>query len=147
MRAAPAEGGFVSDVPAPTRSRDDGGRASSALRGVMDLMLEGCQILGHDRSNLYLNRSAEFQNRRPSSELFGRVYEEAWPGVEHTEVFARIRRTLETRVADHMRNELEFPDGGRGWYDLRFEPNPEGVLVLSANARATCRMCSIPSAG
>ena len=123
----------MSDVSAPTRSRDDEPRGSSPLPGVMDLMLEGCQILGHDRRYLYLNRAAELQNRRPSSELLGRVYEEAWPGVERTDVFARIRRTLETRVPGHMRNKFEFPDGGRGWYDLRFEPIPEGVLILSVD--------------
>lgn len=102
----------------------------------MDHMLEGCQILGPDWRYRYLNAAAERHNRRPNSELLGREYREMWPGVEQTEVFARIRRTLEERIPESMENEFEFPDGTRGWFEIRCQPVPEGVLILSVDITA-----------
>ena len=44
------------------------------LYAVFDSMLEGVQVLGHDWRYIYLNRSAEVHNRRPSRELLGNIY-------------------------------------------------------------------------
>jgi hypothetical protein len=45
-----------------------------------------------------------------------------WPGIENTEVFRRIKDTLENRVPHHMENEFVFPDGTVGWFDLSIQP-------------------------
>ncbi len=102
-------------------------------RSAMDAMLEGCQILSHDWRYLYVNPAAEVHNRRPAVELLGRKYAERWPGIEQTEVFERIGRVLRDRVPDRMLNEFTFPDGSVGWFELRFEPVPEGILILSTD--------------
>jgi PAS domain S-box-containing protein len=102
----------------------------------MDSMLEGCQVLGRDWTIRYLNASSAVHNRRPNEELLGRNYLEVWPGIESTPVFAAIRRSLEERVALRLENQFVFPDGTSGWFDLRFEPVPEGVLILSVDISA-----------
>ncbi len=103
------------------------------LRSTLDSMLEGCQILGYDWRYHYINPAAERHNQRPKEELLGRTYMETWPGIERTEVFAKIRQCLRDRVASHWENEFEFPDRSRGWFELRIEPVPEGVLILSTD--------------
>ncbi len=105
--------------------------AERRFRSTLDGMIEGCQLLGHDWRYLYINGAAEAHNRRPSHELLGNRYMDVWPGIEATEVFVRIRRSLVDRIVDHMENEFSFPDGTQGWFDLRFEPVPEGVIILS----------------
>jgi signal transduction histidine kinase/ActR/RegA family two-component response regulator len=58
---------------------------------------------------------------------------EVYPGIEHTAVFSTLRRCMEERNAVQMENEFEFRDGSKGWFELRFEPVPEGVAILSVD--------------
>jgi len=102
-------------------------------RGVLDSMLEGCQIIGFDWKYIYLNRTAEIHNRRPNKELIGRRYMDIWPGIEKTEVFKIIKNVLERRVPHHFENEFIFPEGNPGWFDLSIQPVPEGVFIQSVD--------------
>lgn len=106
-------------------------RGEERYRSTLDSILEGCQIIGHDWRYLYLNGAAEAHNRRSNRELLGRTMQEAWPGIEATDAFAAIRGALEDRTAFHGETSFTFPDGSSGWFDLRAEPVPEGVFILS----------------
>ena len=101
------------------------------FRSTLDGILEGCQLIGFDWRYLYLNHAAAVHNRRPNEELIGQEYVSMWPGVEHTPSYGLMRRVMEERVALHDEMEFEFPDGTKGWFDLRVEPVPEGILILS----------------
>lgn len=101
------------------------------LRGVLDNLLEGCQIIGFDWKYTYLNRTAEIHNRRSNNELLGNRYMDMWPGIEQTDIFRIIKKTLEERVPHQLENEFIFPDGTSGWFDLSIQPVPEGVFILS----------------
>ena len=113
-------------------------RAEAALRAselryrsTLDSMLEGAQILGFDWRYIYLNEAAVRQNRRPNEELLGRSMLDAWPGMEHAPVFRHIERCMLERSHFHVQTEFEFPDGTSGWFDLRGQPVPEGIFLLS----------------
>ena len=101
------------------------------LRGVLDNLLEGCQIIGFDWKYTYLNRTAEIHNRRSNNELLGNRYMDMWPGIEQTDIFRIIKKTLEERIPHQLENEFIFPDGTSGWFDLSIQPVPEGVFILS----------------
>lgn len=100
-------------------------------RSTLDHMMEGCQIIGFDWSYIYLNNTAEIHNRRPNSELLGKVYTDMWPGIESTEVYKVIRRVMDKRVAKRIENEFVYPDGTEACFDLSIQPVPEGVFILS----------------
>ncbi|RZU38729.1 PAS domain S-box-containing protein [Fluviicoccus keumensis] len=113
-------------------------RAEAALREseeryrrTLDNSLESFQLIGFDWRYLYLNHAAAVQNRRPNSELLGRTMPEAWPGIEASEVFGLLRRCMEQRQAFHEEKEFHFADGSSGWFDVRVQPVPEGIFVLS----------------
>ncbi|MEI7894560.1 MAG: response regulator, partial [Myxococcales bacterium] len=101
------------------------------LRTILDGLLEGCQILGDDRRYLYVNDTAERQNRRPKAELLGRRYDDAWPGTEATKVYRLIRRCLEERENADFEHRFVFLDGSSGSFRVRIQRVPEGVLILS----------------
>ena len=105
--------------------------SEARFRSAMDNMLEGCQIIGHDWRYIYINDAAERHNRRPKEELLGKRYMDMWPEIESTKVFAAIKRCMEGRTHESMENEFTFPDGTKGWFDLRFEPMTEGIFILS----------------
>src|SRR3989339_1472084 len=94
-------------------------------------MMEGCQIFGYDWRYIYINNAAEIHNRRPNEELIGKKYMDVWPGIEDTKVFLVIRSCLEELITTVMENEFTFPDGRKGWFELRIQPVPEGTLILS----------------
>jgi PAS domain S-box-containing protein len=112
-------------------------RASEArYHSTLDSILEACQLVGHDWTYLYLNDAAATHNRRPNAELFGRKMTEVWPGIESTGLFAMLRRCMDERIPLHDEVEFTFPDGSKGWFDVRTQPVPEGIFVLSINISA-----------
>ena len=56
---------------------------------------------------------------------------DVWPGIEDSDVFAMLRRCMEERIAVHSEIEFVFPDGNKGWFEVRSQPVPEGIFVLS----------------
>jgi len=94
-------------------------------------MLEGFQVVDRDFRYLHVNEAAARHGRATKSALLGRTMMECYPGIEQTEVFAHIRRCLEQRTSHEMENAFTFPDGSTGYFELRIEPVPPGVSVLS----------------
>jgi len=109
-------------------------------RHVLDNLLEGCQVIGPDFRYLYVNDAVIRHGRTTREALLGRTMMEAYPGIENTEMFATLRRCMEQRRADQTENEFSFPNGDKGWFDLRFEPVPEGVVILSVDITARKRV-------
>jgi PAS domain S-box-containing protein len=106
-------------------------KSEHRYRSTLDNILEACQIIDFEWRYLYLNRAAAQQNRRPNDELLGQRMQEAWPGIEKSDIYQWMLRCLEERVSFHEESEFIFPDGSSGWFDLRIEPVPEGIFLLS----------------
>lgn len=100
-------------------------------RGVLDSLLEGCQVIGFDWTYLYVNDAVVKQGQRSREQLIGRTMMECYPGIDSTPMFAVLRRCMAERTHDRLENEFTFPDGSVGWFELRFVPAPEGVCILS----------------
>jgi two-component system NtrC family sensor kinase len=100
-------------------------------RTVLDGMLEGCQIVDFNWRYLYLNDVAVEHARQPREALLGRTMMEVYPGIEDTEMFARLRQCMEKRLPVRAENLFTFPDGSQAWFALSIEPVPEGIFVLS----------------
>ena len=109
------------------------------IEGLLDNLLTGCQVVGPDWTYLYVNSAAAEQGCTTKEQLLGRTMMAAYPGIEDTEMFAVLRRCMEERAPQTMENEFIYPDGTRGWFELRFEPVPEGVFILSTAISAQKR--------
>lgn len=94
-------------------------------------LLEGVQVIGFDWRYRYLNAAAAAHGRQAAEKLLGRTMMEVYPGIEKTEMFAKLAECMEKRVSQRMENEFVFKDGSAVWFELRMEPSPEGVIVLS----------------
>ncbi len=100
-------------------------------RDVLNSLLEGCQVIGFDYTYLYVNDTVVAQGRLPREQILGRSMMECYAGIEGTPMFAALRRCMTERKHDRMENEFTFPDGLKGWFELRFIPVPEGTCILS----------------
>ena len=103
------------------------------LGSLLDTVTEGFQIIGFDYRYLYVNEAACRHGRRQREELIGRTMIDAYPGIEETEMFGVLTGCMRERQPGRLENEFRFPDGERGWFELRMEPVEEGVLILSAD--------------
>jgi PAS domain S-box-containing protein len=119
------------DIAERRRAEDTVRKSEERYRSTLDSMLEGCQMLDFDWCYLYLNAAASLHNRRPNTELLGRRMPDAWPGIEQTDVFAMLRRCMNERVPLQDETEFVFADGSSAWFDVRAQPVPEGIFVVS----------------
>ena len=101
------------------------------LELTLDSMIEGFQIISPDWRYVYLNKTAASQGKRTRDELAGRTMMEMYPGIEKTEFFINLKNCMDNKIRHTMENEFQFPDGSKGWFELRIEPIPEGALILS----------------
>lgn len=115
-------------------------RIGKALRKVenklqisLDYMIEGCQIIDRNWRYIYVNKALVEQARRSKDELLGHTMMEMYPDIEQTELFRHLQDSMTKRLPHQMENEFTFPDGSKGWFEIRIEPVPVGVLVLSTD--------------
>lgn len=94
-------------------------------------MLEGCQIIDFNWVYLYLNDAAIVHAQKSREELIGYTMMKAYPGIEETPLFERMRKVMKDREPDRMENPFKYPNGNQGWFELHIQPCPEGILVLS----------------
>ncbi len=101
------------------------------LQETLEYMIEGYQIIDYDWRYAYINEAAANQGRKTKEELLGSTMMQAYPGIDKTELFSHLRNCMTNRVPKQIDNEFTFPDGSKGWFELRIEPVPEGILILS----------------
>lgn len=101
------------------------------LQVSIDSMIEGYQIVDYDWRYVYINEAAAKQGRKTKQELLGCTMMQAYPGIEKTPLFDHLRNCMTNRIHHKMDNEFTYPDGSKGIFELRINPVPEGILILS----------------
>jgi PAS domain S-box-containing protein len=118
--------------PDPSRTNLDFDEVSPEWhRHTLDNLLEGCQILDRNWRYVYINKAAARQGHQAVEQLLNRTMMEAYPGIEHTELFSVLKHCMEERAYHQMENKFDNPDGTTGWFELSIEPVPEGLFILS----------------
>ncbi|MGE5242747.1 MAG: two-component system sensor histidine kinase NtrB [Betaproteobacteria bacterium] len=102
-------------------------------RQTLDCLLEGFQIIGPDWRYVYVNPAAAAHGRRAPDELIGSLMWEVYPSIRETPLFALLARCMAERTDASLENRFTFPDGTERWFELRVQPVPEGVCVLSVD--------------
>ncbi|ERP30862.1 PAS domain S-box protein [Chitinivibrio alkaliphilus] len=100
-------------------------------RTLFETMTEGCQIIGKNYEYLFINNTAEKQGRKTKEELVGKKMADVYPGIEITDMFAKIQTCMEDKSSEILENLFAYEDGSQRWFQLRMKPVPQGVFILS----------------
>jgi len=104
---------------------------SKRLGAIVQSMREGLQVIDREYRYVYVNEAAARHGRASRIDLIGERMVDRYPGIEHSDLWVPLTRAMEERITQTIHTEFQFPDGTKGWFQSRFEPIPEGVLVLS----------------
>ena len=126
----------IQDTVAKNRERLSMLDSERKLRSILENMLEGCQVIDFDYRYVYLNSVAIRHARKTQEELIGKTIMACYPGVEGTDMYRNLTRCLRERVHLTMENFFSYPNGTEAWFELRFEPVPAGVFILSIDISA-----------
>ncbi|ASS48470.1 MAG: hypothetical protein A3D31_08085 [Candidatus Fluviicola riflensis] len=100
---------------------------------ILDSLLEGFQVISYDWKYLYVNTTVAIQGQSTVESLIGKTMMECYPGIENTFMFTQLQKCMDERVTLQFENEFTYNDGTKSWFELRLEPIPEGIFVLSTN--------------
>lgn len=114
----------------PEKNHHSATKADNVLH-VIEEMHEGLQIIDSNYRYLYINKAAANQGQRAPSELIGKSMTECYPGIENSEMFSLLQKTMEDGETRQMDNEFPLPDGTKGWFQLQIESHEYGVLIHS----------------
>lgn len=101
------------------------------FRNTLDTMLEGVQIIDFDYRYQYVNDVMARHGRLPREAFAGKKVMEMFPAIEQTDLFRAYQQCFAERVPIHLETFIRYPDGSTGWFELLFQPIPEGLFVLS----------------
>ncbi|TSJ41333.1 PAS domain-containing sensor histidine kinase [Fluviicola chungangensis] len=100
---------------------------------ILDSLLEGFQVIDYSWKYLYVNRTVANQGQSTIDSLLGKTMMECYPGIENTFMFSQLEKCMKERVTLQFENEFTYNDGSKNWFELRIEPIPEGIFILSTN--------------
>ncbi|HNF94683.1 MAG TPA: PAS domain S-box protein, partial [Anaerolineales bacterium] len=122
---------IATDITERKRAEVQLRQSEERYRTTLDSMLEGIQIIDSDWRYTYINEAAAKQGQSSPEQLLGRTMMEAYPGIEHTELFSILRDCMTHRTVKRFENKFIFPDGSSGCFELNVQPAPEGIFILS----------------
>lgn len=100
---------------------------------ILDCLIEGFQIIDYDWRYIFVNEAVAKHGKSSKEELLGYKMMEKYPGIEQTEMFKTLEHCMQTRTSDTIINEFTHNNGKKEWFELRIEPIPQGLFILSLN--------------
>ncbi len=85
--------------------------AADHSRGILDHLLEGCQIISPDWRYVYVNDAVVRHSRKERGDLLGQRMMDVFPGIEQTPMFTALERCMDRREPSRLLNEFTYPDG------------------------------------
>jgi PAS domain S-box-containing protein len=127
------EMGNAIGIEGEDRGSPDGAWSSERTLAMLDAVREGIKIIAFDWRYVYVNDAVCRRRGQARESLLGRAMQECHPGIEGTEIYRAMERGMCQRQSVEVVSEFVHGDGAKTWIELRIEPCPEGIFVLSVD--------------
>lgn len=107
------------------------GNIDSLLHQVFDQSSAGFQIIDREWKYVFVNPAVVMQGKSTEKELIGHTMMEVYPGIENTELFVKLKMSMENKAVIRMDNHFIYPDGTKGWFKLFIHPWSNGIMIFS----------------
>jgi PAS domain S-box-containing protein len=101
------------------------------FKNTFNTLLEGIQIHDFNWRYIYVNDALVEQSTYTREELLGHTPMELYPGIKETEIFKAMQKCMTERIPLQLESDFIFPNGRKMHFELRIQPVPEGISVLS----------------
>ncbi len=108
-------------------------KSEQQFRHTLDNMIEGAQINDFDWKYLYVNDALLKLVPFEAEDLIGKRAPDIFPNIENTAFFKMANRSMRERISQTFETEFYFPDGTKGYYEIKITPIPEGIFLLSVD--------------
>ena len=100
------------------------------LRGVLNGMGEGFELLAPDFTILEHSREALLLNGRPREEIVGRSHWEVYPGTGQSELGRLLKKAMADRAPVSLEDRYTSERERRRWLEMRAYPIADGALAV-----------------
>jgi len=101
------------------------------FRSILDQMIEGIQIHDFSWKYIYVNDALTKYCQYSREELLGSTIIEKYAGIENTPLYITMQKCMDERTPARVESEFILPDGTKKYFELRIQPVPEGIFILS----------------
>jgi len=109
-------------------------RAEARVRGVLDGMDEGFVLLDPDFRILEINAEGLRLEKRPKSEIVGKVHWSVRTNAEDTDLSRKLKQSMAERTPGDFENRYVWPDGREGYFKVRWFPTGDGLAIFYRDA-------------
>ncbi|MCK4764830.1 MAG: response regulator [Candidatus Aminicenantes bacterium] len=111
-------------------------RGEERYKHLLESISDGVYVLDRDWRYTLVNENAARLVHMSPRDLLGKKITALFPGIEESKFFKTYLDVIRTGQPGAVVNEFNFPDGPRGWYEVRVYPVPEGILCIAADITA-----------
>ncbi|TGL22076.1 PAS domain-containing protein [Leptospira levettii] len=97
----------------------------------MDDLSFGVQVISHELRYLYLNKVLLREINMQEDQLLNEHMSKVFPGIENSDIFKAIEKTITTKIPEKVTNEFTLPNGNTTYYELDLQPIPQGAIIFS----------------
>ncbi|PBQ30434.1 hypothetical protein CNR22_01185 [Sphingobacteriaceae bacterium] len=101
------------------------------FQSTLDHMQEGIQIHDFNWTYTYVNNALVNYSTYKREELIGQTLLQKYPGIEQSDLFKILQKSMLERVSQDIETEFVFPNGSKADFELSIQPVPEGIFILS----------------
>ncbi|MGE5681338.1 MAG: PAS domain S-box protein [Bacillota bacterium] len=125
--------GIILDLEERNKAERSRRETEERYRSTLDHMMEGCAILDFNWNYLYVNDINARHAHLKKEEMIGRNMFDLIPGVENSEFIKAYKKCMQERVLQMIDSDFTFHDGSKAWYEVKVQPVPEGIFILSTD--------------
>ena len=100
---------------------------------MFDTIADGVFILDRNYKFRIVNKAAADLVEVTVDQLVGNKITELFPGIEQTPFYKAYEYVMEKRKMQRVVDMFIFPDGRKGYYEVRVFPISEGILCIARN--------------